>query len=139
MTDSTSTRPTIALVTSASGRPRDDDLAPLTAALDRLGAEVTVVDWDDPAADWSAFDLAVVRSTWDYTDRYAGVPRVERSLRAAHPPRQRPRVIRWNTDKRYLADLAGAGVRVVPTTFVESEADLAACGWLEARRPSTSW
>jgi hypothetical protein len=28
-------------------------------------------------------------------------------------------VVAWNTDKRYLAELAGAGVPVVPTTWVE--------------------
>jgi len=30
-----------------------------------------------------------------------------------------PEVLRWNTDKRYLADLDAAGLPVVPTTFLE--------------------
>ena len=24
--------------------------------------------WNDPAADWDRFDLALIRSTWDYLD-----------------------------------------------------------------------
>jgi len=57
----------------------------------------------------------VVRSTWDYVSRREeflawaeGVPRL------ANPAA----VLRWNTDKRYLARLADAGVPVVPTTYV---------------------
>jgi O-ureido-D-serine cyclo-ligase len=32
-------------------------------------------------------------------------------------------VVRWNTDKHYLADLEAAGVPIVPTSFVEPEAE----------------
>jgi O-ureido-D-serine cyclo-ligase len=35
-------------------------------------------------------------------------------------------VVRWNTDKRYLVELARAGVPVVPTRFVSPGADAAA-------------
>jgi hypothetical protein len=74
------------------------------------------VIWDDPAVDWSAFDLVVVRSTWDYTDRRDDfVAWAERlGERIVNPPE----VIRWNTDKRYLADLEAAGLPIVPTRFV---------------------
>jgi glutathione synthase/RimK-type ligase-like ATP-grasp enzyme len=30
-----------------------------------------------------------------------------------------PRVVRWNTDKHYLSELARAGVPVIPSTFIE--------------------
>jgi len=35
-------------------------------------------------------------------------------------------VLRWNTDKHYLADLERAGVAIVPSAFVEPGADAAA-------------
>ena len=35
-----------------------------------------------------------------------------------------PAVVRWNTDKHYLAELAAAGVPVVPTAFLEPGAEL---------------
>jgi O-ureido-D-serine cyclo-ligase len=109
----------IALVTAREARGLDEDLPPLEAALHAAGVETRVVDWDDPRRPWASFDLALIRSTWDYIDRLseflvwvdsAG------SLTKLHNP---PRVVRWNTDKHYLAELARAGVPVVPSTFIE--------------------
>jgi hypothetical protein len=58
----------------------------------------------------------VVRSTWDY------VPRREEFLawaRGVPSLANSADVLTWNTDKRYLRELAAAGVPVVPTTWVE--------------------
>jgi glutathione synthase/RimK-type ligase-like ATP-grasp enzyme len=70
----------------------------------------------DADVDWAAFDLVVLRSAWDYSERRDDFLRWATSL---------PRllngvpVLEWNTDKeRYLTDLAAAGVPIVPTTFV---------------------
>jgi len=68
--------------------------------------------------DWSAFELVVVRSAWDYAERWREflawaerVPRIENALS----------VLRFGVDKeRYLAALAEAGVPVVPTSFVRA-------------------
>lgn len=80
--------------------------------------DVAVVDWDDPAVDWAGFDRVVVRSTWDYQRRLpeflAWVDRVAALTELLNPPE----MIRWNTDKRYLAELAEAGVPITPTEFV---------------------
>lgn len=71
--------------------------------------------WDAPV-DWSAFDLVVVRSTWDYPERRDAFLRWARSLSRVLNPVP---VLEWNTDKeRYLGDLAAAEVPVVPTGFV---------------------
>lgn len=73
--------------------------------------------WDDPSVDWVAYDLVVIRSTWDYTERRDEfVAWCERVGQRLHNP---PDVVRWNSDKRYLADLDAAGLPVVPTTFLE--------------------
>jgi O-ureido-D-serine cyclo-ligase len=92
-------------------------------ALAARGARVDVVDWDDPAVDWSRFDAAIVRATWNYhVDPGAFLAWVDRAAvatRLVNPPD----VLRWNIDKRYLADLAGVGLPVIPTTFVASAAD----------------
>lgn len=108
----------VALVTCAAIAADDDDEdAPaLTVALAARGVAAVPAVWDDPAVDWDAFDLAVVRSTWDYT------PRHEEFLAwAGSVPRLRndADVLRWNTDKHYLRELADAGVPVVPTEFLE--------------------
>jgi len=116
-------RPRIALASVAAARALDDDLPPLEAALREAGAEVVIADWDDPAFDWRGVDLAVLRSTWDYAERLPGflawAERVSTQTRLLNPPD----VLRWNTDKHYLADLQRAGVVIVPSTFVEPGAD----------------
>jgi len=80
--------------------------------------------WGDPDVDWDAYDLVVLRSPWDYTTRQREflewLDRVE-SLAAVHNP---PSLVRWNLDKHYLADLAEAGVPVIPTAFADSEAEV---------------
>ena len=115
--------PRIALVTVAAARTLDEDLAPLQSALREAGAQVEIVDWDDAAFDWHGVDVAVLRSPWDYTDRpaefLAWAMRVDAQTRLLNPPD----VLRWNTDKHYLADLARSGIAVVPSTFVEPAAD----------------
>jgi glutathione synthase/RimK-type ligase-like ATP-grasp enzyme len=74
--------------------------------------------WDDPTVDWQRFRVVVIRSTWDYSDRRdeylewcASLPRVLNPFP----------VIEWNTDKRYLGDLAAAGISIVPTTWIEPD------------------
>jgi hypothetical protein len=92
---------------------RDDEL--LAEALRERGAEASIETWDDPAVDWDRFDLVVIRSTWDYALRrdqfLAWVDRVGDRLHNA------PAVVRWNSDKRYLGDLADAGIAVVRTQY----------------------
>ena len=88
----------------------------LKTALEARGASGEYVSWDDASADWSAFDVVVVRSTFDYSRRrdefLAWADTLDGRLR--NPPA----VLRWNSDKRYLCDLASAGLPVVPTIFV---------------------
>ena len=120
-------RATIALITAAAARDLDEDLPPL---LDALGAapalQATVVNWDDAGVDWSAFDLAVLRSTWDYALRLPEfldwITRAAACTRLLNPLA----VVRWNTDKHYLRDLAQAGVATVPSVFIEPGHDAAA-------------
>lgn len=120
------TMPRIAIVTVHAARELDEDLAPLVVALRRFDAEVEVVDWDAAAVDWARFDLAVLRSTWDYTQRLpeflAWAARVATQTRLLNPLE----VVRWNTDKHYLAELAHAGVAIVPSVFVEPGEDVTA-------------
>src|SRR5262245_46992625 len=69
--------------------------------------------WDDPAVDWAAYDLVVLRSTWDYAPRRDSFVAWANSVKRLLNPAS---VVEWNTDKRYLASLGG--IAVVPTTFV---------------------
>ncbi|MFF1376845.1 RimK family alpha-L-glutamate ligase [Streptomyces sp. NPDC058308] len=109
--------PRIALVTRRPRPEHDTDLPVLARAVGAAGGDVRVVGWDDPDVDWSGFDLAVIRSTWDYSWRtgeyVAWAERCASLTRLANPAD----VVRWNTDKRYLGELAEGGVPVVPTYY----------------------
>lgn len=113
----------IALVTAAAARDLDDDLPPLVEAMQKQDAQTHVVNWDDSSVDWSTFDVAVLRSTWDYTQRLQEflqwADRAAAQTRLLNPAQ----VVRWNTDKHYLRDLARANVAIVPSEFVETDAD----------------
>ncbi|MEU0751524.1 ATP-grasp domain-containing protein [Streptomyces albogriseolus] len=110
----------VALVTCADGPDvaEDRDLPVLVRALNEAGAEASAEVWDDAGVDWARFDLAVIRSTWDYSWRAAEftawAERCGALTRLANPAD----VVRWNTDKRYLADLAAAGAPVVETRYL---------------------
>jgi hypothetical protein len=84
----------------------------LVDAFARLGVSAELVPW---GGDFSGFDAAVIRGAWDYIlDRGAFL---DWAGSVPCPLFNPPKVLAWNTDKRYLRELAGAGVPVVPTTW----------------------
>lgn len=109
----------IALVTAVAAFALDDDLQPLQQALEKAGIQAPIVAWDDPTVSWSRFDAALLRSPWDYADRlpeFLGwAENASKQTRLLNPLE----VIRRNTDKHYLADLARLGLSVVPSEFAE--------------------
>ncbi|MFP3712897.1 RimK family alpha-L-glutamate ligase [Puerhibacterium sp. TATVAM-FAB25] len=111
----------VALVTSSQLPELDADDRPLVPALAERGVTAEPVVWDDPDVDWDAYDLVVVRSTWDYSARRDEfVAWAERVPRLANPAA----VLRWNTDKRYLRALEEAGVPVIPTIWLDPDRHL---------------
>ena len=115
--------PNIALVTSRPARGLDEDEPPLHMALQRAGCNVQIAEWDDAKVDWASFDIALLRSAWDYAERVSEfLAWVERASRLTHVLNPLA-VVRWNTDKHYLAQLARAGAAVVPCMFIEPGED----------------
>jgi glutathione synthase/RimK-type ligase-like ATP-grasp enzyme len=119
---STPTR--VALATQASLATLNADDGLLIPALAARGVQASAAVWDDPAVDWTTFRAVVIRSCWDYHLRHdaflAWVARLERAGVAVF---NSPAVIRWNAEKTYLRDLAGRGVRVVPTRWIEARSE----------------
>ncbi len=116
------------LLATASTLPRpDEDDPPLRAALAALGLSAQTRAWDDPAVDWSQARVCVIRSTWNYVRHHARflewVDRSAAVTRLWNPAA----IVRWNSHKRYLLELAQAGLPVVPTRLVPAggSADLA--------------
>ena len=110
----------VVLVTHSRAPDLDADEAALGPALGRRGISWRAVPWDGAADafDWSSARLVVLRSPWNYSRRreaflqWAG--RVA-DVAHLHNPID---VVRSNTHKGYLLDLATRGVPVVPTLLV---------------------
>ncbi|WP_430496347.1 ATP-grasp domain-containing protein [Micromonospora trifolii] len=112
---STRGEPRVALVTCSDLADLDPDDRLVLAPLAARGVAVQTVIWDDPDVDWSSYDLVVLRSPWDYALRRDEFV----SWTATVPTLVNPAdVVRWNTDKRYLAELSAAGVPTVPTSWI---------------------
>jgi glutathione synthase/RimK-type ligase-like ATP-grasp enzyme len=115
----------------------DDQRA--ASALENLGLSTDAVRWDDPHVDWLGYGAVVLRSTWDYHRRVdefrAWIDRMDAiGTRLWNPPR----LLRWNTDKRYLTRIAHPSLAPPPTAIFERgsavnlEALLEARAWNEA-------
>ena len=92
----------------------DGDDAELVAALRKRGLHARWLSWDDPAA--LQADLVILRATWDYIDRLDEFLAWTRQVRHLV---NGPQVVEWNTNKRYLSELARHGVATVPSEFFE--------------------
>ncbi|TWI02960.1 O-ureido-D-serine cyclo-ligase [Luteimonas cucumeris] len=113
----------IALTTAIAATGLDYDMPALRDACARIGLHAEVLAWDDLSVSWQRFDAVLLRSPWDYTERLSEFlhwcERVDAVTTLLNPLP----VLRWNTDKHYLAELAAAGIPTVPSSFVEPESE----------------
>ncbi len=109
----------LALVTFA-GQPslHQDDHA-LLAAFAARGVNAIPAVWSDPSIDWSTFDAALLRSTWDYFHRLTEFLAWLEWISARCRLYNTPAIVRWNCDKRYLRDLEQRGLQTIPTAWRE--------------------
>jgi glutathione synthase/RimK-type ligase-like ATP-grasp enzyme len=128
----------VAVVSSAGLADLNEDDRLLVDALRRRGARAEALPWREGGVDWGRVETAVLRSTWDYSERLDSflqwVDDIAAHTRVLNPPD----VVRWNTDKRYLAELERKGAGVVPTRWLSAGADarledvLGDAGWGQA-------
>ena len=71
--------------------------------------------WNDPSADWAAYDLIVLRCTWDYPDHVDAFRAWVQAPAVAPRLVNTPTLVLGNLHKGYLADL---GDLAVPTVVV---------------------
>lgn len=84
-------------------------------------AELVGIDWRAPMEELTKFDLAYLGTPWDYTEaKDEFLARLE-ALEAAGVVVANPvEVIRWNSDKLYLRELAERGAASISTLWPES-------------------
>lgn len=84
-------------------------------------AELIDIDWRAPLEELVGFDLAYLGTPWDYTEaKDAFLERLEALEAAGVVVCNAVEVIRWNSDKLYLRELAQRGAVSIPTLWPES-------------------
>lgn len=106
-----------------------DDLI-LQEALQNCGHRGEIVVWDDPAVDFNQYDLAIIRSCWDYDTRLeeflSKMEVISHQLLLVNSYD----LVKWNSDKSYLLELAQRGIAVIPSQIIHSLSEVSIpCHW----------
>lgn len=102
---------------AANGFSEHLDLVPY---LQQKGLDIEQAIWDDPAVDWAEYDVAVLKTPWDYHQKIeAFVSWLDRLESFGVRLFNDYAIVRWNLDKRYLAEVAAAGFDVIPSLFLD--------------------
>ncbi len=105
-----------------SGYVIDDDLA--IGAFSNFFPEddLDVISWSDTYTDWSEYDFAVIRTTWDYTNRLDEFLSVLKKIEDSGCTLLNPRsTVEWNSRKTYLKELSKKKIPVLTRIFLEEE------------------
>lgn len=98
---------------------KDDEQ--LVAALRARGHEPENIQWHDLHADWSNYNLTLLRSPWDYYERLPEflqwLARAEKQTKILNPPE----TVRINAEKDYLLALQKQGFPVPPSSIFTRE------------------
>ena len=104
---------------------RDEQMQKLRPALAAHGVGVELRPWRELDGFAGEFDAVLPLLCWDYWDDrdvfLAALEWASLHTRVFNPPE----MLRWNTDKRYLLELASKGVPGVPTLEVERTTEAA--------------
>jgi len=91
----------------------------LRSAFEPRGAHVDDIAWDDPAADWSAYDAVIIGTAWDYWDRHEEFLNALDKISSATRLFNSAATVKWNIHKSYLRELGAKGVRLIPTLWLD--------------------
>lgn len=106
-----------------------NELEGLLPYLQNKGLNITSEIWDDPQVDWKQYDVALLKTPWDYFEKYeqfqAWLNKIE-SLQIKLINNYD--IVRWNMDKHYLQEVEAAGFETIPSIFLNQ-------GWNESLQP----
>ncbi len=99
---------------SLEGYVVDDNF--LVEELTKNGHKVTTLSWTKNT-DWSQFDCAILRTTWDYMERpqefFSKMEHISNQTKLYNSLE----TIKWNIHKSYLENFSKKGIQIVPTIF----------------------
>jgi hypothetical protein len=90
----------------------------LHAPLAELGWQAYDISWRDQTVDWNDYDAVIIRSPWDYQDHFEEFLQVLEKIQQSKALLANPLdLVKWNINKRYLAELEKKSVELVPTIW----------------------
>lgn len=93
--------------------------AELLAFLRKKGLDLTPVIWNNSHTDWTAFDLIVLKSPWDYHEKIQAFSEWLDQLKKSNLKLLNPvDVAKWNSHKSYLKDISDKGFAVIPSIYL---------------------
>ncbi|WP_288446117.1 hypothetical protein [uncultured Chryseobacterium sp.] len=110
----------------ANGFNENEDLLPF---LRNRGFDITSEIWDDPQVDWTKYDVALLKTPWDYHQKFEQFDRWLDQLESINVKLLNDyKVVRWNMDKHYLQEVEQSGFEIIPSIFLTK-------GWKEDLSP----
>lgn len=84
------------------------------------GLDIHKEEWANENADWRQYSCIVLKAPWDYVAKTQQFYRWLEKIKSLDIPLHNPAgIVRWNSDKHYLQEIANAGLKVIPTSFLE--------------------
>lgn len=103
----------------AQGVANDED-ADLLQFLTEKGLNIVPVIWNDKDVDWSSFNVAIIKSPWDYHNHLIEFLNWLYELEKLNVKVLNPvEVIQWNSNKKYLKDIAKNGLPVIAAEYLD--------------------
>jgi glutathione synthase/RimK-type ligase-like ATP-grasp enzyme len=97
-----------------------DEESMLLAFLQDEGLTIKREVWNDASVDWTQYDLAILKSPWDYHEHIGDFLSWLDTLQKLQVRLLNPvEMVRWNCDKHYLKDIEDAGLNIIPSLFLE--------------------
>jgi glutathione synthase/RimK-type ligase-like ATP-grasp enzyme len=89
--------------------------------MNKNGWECEFIPWDQSNINWNNFDLAIIRSTWDYQGRIKEFLEVLENINSSNCILENSlELVKWNIDKSYLKELSQKGIQIVPSLFYDN-------------------
>ncbi|MCT2564123.1 ATP-grasp domain-containing protein [Chryseobacterium herbae] len=88
------------------------------------GLNVIPVIWNDENVDWTGFNVAVIKSPWDYHNHLSEFLNWLNQLEQLNVKVLNPvEIIQWNSHKKYLKDIAQNGLPVIAAEYMDKGSD----------------
>lgn len=101
---------------AANGFNEMSDLLPF---LQNKGLDIEAAIWDDPTVDWTKYDVAILKTPWDYHQKIDAFKTWLDTIESLNVRLLNDyKIVRWNLDKHYLQEIIADGFDVIPSAFL---------------------